>query len=88
MSLSMRFANLYSGRLRARQEVQEVDAMGQNDWIENRFCLPPDGQIVQTKIDDDRGERNVQDLKRIGALWFMPDGSMYVYYTPTHWRCR
>lgn len=19
-------------------------------------------------------------------LWFLPDGSMYVYYTPTHWR--
>lgn len=27
-----------------------------------------------------------QDLKRIGNLWWFPDGSMYVYYTPTMWR--
>jgi hypothetical protein len=25
-------------------------------------------------------------LKRQGNLWYTPDGSMYVYYTPTHWR--
>lgn len=47
---------------------------------------PPEGQIVMTKIDDERGERNEQALKRKGRLWFLTDGSMYVYYTPTHWR--
>lgn len=46
----------------------------------------PEGVIVQTKIHDAHGERNVQALKRSGRLWFVPDGSMYVYYTPTHWR--
>lgn len=48
--------------------------------------LPPDGVIVDTKIDDHEGARNHQTLKRRGGLWFVPDGSMYVYYTPTHWR--
>ena len=26
------------------------------------------------------------ELHDRGRLWFFPDGSMYVYYTPTHWR--
>jgi hypothetical protein len=47
---------------------------------------PPMGVAVDTKIDDAKGVRNEQQLKRNGALWFFPDGSMYVYYTPTHWR--
>lgn len=45
----------------------------------------PDREIVHTKIHDEHGERNVGMLKRIGHLWYTPDGSMYVYYTPTHW---
>ena len=46
----------------------------------------PEGESVLTKIDDIHGERNVQTLKRSGRLWFVPDGSMYVYYSPTHWK--
>ena len=46
----------------------------------------PEGKVVLTKIDDENGERNVQKLKRLGRLWFVPDGSVYVYYTPTHWK--
>lgn len=46
----------------------------------------PEGVEVMTKIDDEHGERNFSSLKRSGRLWFFPDGSMYVYYTPTHWR--
>lgn len=48
----------------------------------------PDGVTALTKIDDGNGERNVQSLKRIGALFWFPDGSMYVYYVPTHWRAQ
>ena len=44
----------------------------------------PEGKVVWTKIHDKDGERNVAQLKRRGNLWFLPDGSMYVYYTPTH----
>lgn len=55
-------------------------------WIRTAISKPPSGQIVETKIDDSNGVRNQQKLKRDGNLWFFPDGSMYVYYTPTHWR--
>jgi hypothetical protein len=46
----------------------------------------PEGVVVETKIDDEKGARNEQRLKRLGRLWLMEDGSMHVYYTPTHWR--
>jgi hypothetical protein len=46
----------------------------------------PEGVVVNTKISDIGGDRNEQKLKRSGRLWFFPDGSMYVYYTPTHWQ--
>ncbi len=46
----------------------------------------PEGMVVDTKIDDGQGVRNQQKLQRKGRLWFYPDMSMYVYYTPTHWR--
>ena len=60
-----------------------------SDWVLCRDRLPPRDQVVDTKIDDEQGLRNEQRLKQIvggGRLWFLPDGSMYVYYTPTHWR--
>jgi hypothetical protein len=63
---------------------QQADA----GWTACANELPPIGVVVETKIDDADGCRNEQQLKRggNGRLWFYPDGSMYVYYTPTHWR--
>lgn len=29
---------------------------------------------------------NEMGAERSGNLWFVPDGSMYVYYRPTHWK--
>ena len=55
-------------------------------WIAIKDKLPPKGLIVETKIDDKDGVRNITNLVRDGILWFFPDYSMYVYYTPTHWR--
>lgn len=55
------------------------------EWISVNDRLPPQYQVVQTKIDTADGVHNVQPLKRVGGLWFFEDGSMYVYYTPTHW---
>jgi hypothetical protein len=57
----------------------------------NPISTAPLGVEVETKIDDGHGVRNVQTLKasqRPGCrvMWWLPDGSMYVYYTPTHWR--
>lgn len=60
--------------------------MTERKWILCSQLLPLDGVVVETKIDDAGGVRNVQTLKRQGTLWFYPDGSMYVYYRPTHWR--
>jgi len=45
----------------------------------------PEDVVVRTKISDADGDRNDQPLKRRGNLWWFPDGSMYVYYKPTHW---
>lgn len=55
-------------------------------WMSTMDSLPPVGVVVDTKIDDENGIRNEQKLKRNGSLWWHPDGSAYVYYTPTHWR--
>lgn len=56
------------------------------EWISVKDKLPDEGVTVDTKISNDAGERNEQPLKRSGNLWFFPDDSMYVYYTPTHWK--
>lgn len=53
------------------------------EWLPTETA--PADTVVFTKIDDGHGERNVQKLKLSGNLWFVPDGSMYVYYRPTHW---
>lgn len=56
------------------------------EWIKVKEKLPPENLIVETKIDDEKGCRNQKKLYRYKNLWFFPDGSMYVYYTPTHWQ--
>jgi hypothetical protein len=57
-----------------------------SEWTSTAHALPPDGELVLTKIDDANGVRNEQPLRRSGRLWFVEDGSIYVYYTPTHWK--
>lgn len=57
------------------------------EWIETSIKLPPENVTVETKIEDDNGCRNAQNLIRKGSLWYLDNG-MYVYYTPTHWRYR
>lgn len=54
-------------------------------WINIQNLQPPKGIVIKTKIDDNSGVRNVQNLRFDGKLWWLSDGSMYVYYTPTHW---
>ena len=56
------------------------------EWIKVKEKLPPEKVIVETKIDDENGCRNEQKLYRYKNRWFLEDGRMYVYYTPTHWR--
>lgn len=56
------------------------------DWRNTKMEKPPLGLIVDTKIEDHKGVRNEQQLKLVNNLWFVPDGSIYVYYEPTHWK--
>lgn len=65
--------------------TSEQNRLEMTDWIRTIDRLPEEGIPVDTKIDDADGLRNEQTLKRQGSLWFFPDGSMYVYYQPTHW---
>lgn len=46
---------------------------------------PKEHVRVMTKIDDELGVRNEAILWRQGRLWFESSGTMYVYYTPTHY---
>lgn len=55
-------------------------------WKSIQLNSPPVGTVVLTKIDDSKGVRNVEKLKLAHKLWWYEDGSMYVYYTPTHWK--
>lgn len=53
-----------------------------NNFTNVKDSLPPEGVVVEAITPSG----DVQELKRNGNLWFFPDGSMYVYYVPTHWR--
>lgn len=54
-----------------------------DEWTNTYHQLPPEGVEVET---DNAGRCHKQTLVRKGQLWFLPDMSMYVYYTPTFWR--
>jgi len=57
-------------------------------WIAVKTELPPNGVMVDTKIDDGRGVRNVQALCFHNNLWWTGEGgdATHVYYSPTHWK--
>lgn len=51
-----------------------------NPWRSVANEPPPEGLVVQ--VMNNGGAHLVRD----GGLWFFPDRSMYVYYTPKFWR--
>ncbi len=55
-----------------------------NHWTPCDRELPPEGAVVETIT----ASGMQSDLKRSGRLWFLPDGSMYVYYQPAMWRAK
>lgn len=55
-------------------------------WNKTTDIFPEEGVIVNTKVEDKAGERNTQKLIYSRNLWWHIDMSMYVYYTPTHWK--
>lgn len=54
----------------------------QDTWIRCDVELPPENEVVETMSEGGL----VQMLKRLGRLWWTPNDSMYVYYTPVAWR--
>jgi hypothetical protein len=52
------------------------------NWTPCKYQLPPENEVVLTLSPGGMES----ELKRLGGLWFFPDGHMYVYYTPTYWR--
>lgn len=50
-------------------------------WHRVSEVPPPEGVPVRTLTDT--GMESV--LKRNGNLWWLPDGSMYVYFRPVFW---
>lgn len=52
-----------------------------SQWIRIEDELPPEG--VEVTVITPVG--NVRQLVFHRGLFFVPDLSMYVYFTPTHW---
>lgn len=50
-------------------------------WTLVTETLPPIGQVVEVRTPGG----DTRPLK-FDRMWWLPDGSMYVYFTPTHWR--
>lgn len=55
---------------------------GMTSWITTTDRTPPEGVEVETA--DSGGHQ--QTLVYADGLWWFPDRSMYVYYTPKAWR--
>jgi hypothetical protein len=56
--------------------------MGESNWTRTDQLLPPENEVVETM--DSGG--NVQQLRRVKKLFWVPDMSMYVYYCPKFWK--
>lgn len=58
--------------------------MAEAPWmpIGEGYPPPPTDQVVQVLTPGG----DVRPLIFAATLWWLPDRSMYVYFTPTHWR--
>lgn len=58
-------------------------------WVSISDRVPDNGVVVWTDIspclDHPPKPKYARRLKRWNYLWFVPDGSKYVYDLPTHW---
>lgn len=62
--------------------MSQIMSQIMSKWNSVENILPKENEIVITMSE--KGLE--QELKRVGKLWFLPDGSMYVYYTPKFWK--
>lgn len=60
--------------------------MSEGSWIDVDDELPEESVVVETLAPEDPSYLYKTTLKRVGNLWLFPNGSVYVMYTPTHWR--
>ena len=51
-------------------------------WTLTANELPPEKELVETLSPNGLA----QDLKYYHGLWWLPDMSLYIYYTPQFWR--
>lgn len=51
-----------------------------DSWTHCSYRMPPEGEVVQ--VMNNGGAELVYE----SGLWWFPDRSMYVYYTPEYWR--
>ncbi len=51
-------------------------------WITTANARPEDGALCE--VITEGGQQHNLVFER--GLWFLPDRSMYVYYTPKFWR--
>ena len=56
--------------------------MSSRDWNRVDDVKPPNGEEV--RVMSHSGQ--VTNLVRDGNLWWFPDRSMYVYWTPAYWQ--
>ena len=59
--------------------------MPKGNWIKVSDRLPPENKIVKTKVHKYGMVSNESKLVRKGSLWWLPNKSIFVYFTPTHW---
>lgn len=52
-------------------------------WNRVEDSLPTPGEVVKTISP---GGIEAELMYDKSGLWFFPDGSMYVYYTPQFWK--
>lgn len=55
-------------------------------WIATKNRTPPENQIVETKIDNEKGLRKHLYLVYHEGQWWQPDMSVRVHHTPTYWK--
>ena len=55
-------------------------------WKYTERELPPRGEVVMTESPGGIQQTLKLHTQEGSGLWFVPDGVMYVYYTPNKWR--
>jgi hypothetical protein len=76
----------------AEQSVPFRPTANDGNW--QPIVTMPEDVACWTKIDgNEHGARNIQTLVKrtrepgkTKPIYWYPDGSMYVYYVPTHWQ--